>query len=112
MKKNKDSYLKVVEWSKEDHCYVGTAPGLILGGVHGRNEKKVFAELCKVVSEVLSLLQKEGRPLPQATSHKKYSGKILLRLSPSWHKLLTLKAMQKGESINKLISSRLMASKI
>lgn len=112
MKRNKDHYLKIVEWSKEDRCYVGTAPGLILGGVHGRDEKKVFAELCKIVSEAIELLRKEGRPLPRATTRKKYSGKILLRLSPSWHKLLTIKAMQKGESVNKLISSQLIESKI
>jgi len=40
----KDSarYAKIVEWSAEDHCYVGSAPGLILGGCHGDDEKKVF----------------------------------------------------------------------
>ena len=32
----KDSarYAKIVEWSEEDHCYVGSAPGLVLGGCH------------------------------------------------------------------------------
>ena len=40
--KKNDRYLKVVEWSEEDGCYVGTAPGLILGGVHGKDEVKVF----------------------------------------------------------------------
>ena len=25
-------YAKIVEWSAEDNCYVGSAPGLILGG--------------------------------------------------------------------------------
>ena len=40
----KDSarYARIVEWFEEDQCYVGSAPGLILGGCHGR----VFAELC------------------------------------------------------------------
>ena len=33
----KDSarYTKIVEWSDEDACYVGSAPGLILGGCQG-----------------------------------------------------------------------------
>jgi hypothetical protein len=22
-------YVKIVEWSEEDHCYVGSSPGLI-----------------------------------------------------------------------------------
>jgi hypothetical protein len=25
-------YAKIVEWSNEDQCYVGSAPGLIYGG--------------------------------------------------------------------------------
>ena len=33
-----DQYLKIVEWSEEDGCYVGTCPGLMLGGVHGDDE--------------------------------------------------------------------------
>ena len=40
MIKIKNNYLKIVEWSEKDQCFVGTAPGLILGGVHGNNQKK------------------------------------------------------------------------
>ena len=49
----KDSarYTKIVEWSDEDQCYVGSAPGLIFGGCHGPDEKEVFAELCEIVEE-------------------------------------------------------------
>jgi hypothetical protein len=28
-------YAKIVEWSQEDGCYVGSAPGLLYGGVTG-----------------------------------------------------------------------------
>ena len=27
-----DRYLKIVEWSEEDQCYVSTCPGLFYGG--------------------------------------------------------------------------------
>ena len=39
----KDSmhYVKIVEWSDEDQCYVGSCPGLLYGGCHGNNEKEV-----------------------------------------------------------------------
>ena len=37
--KASDDYLKIVEWSEEDQCYVGTVPGLIIGGAHGKNQK-------------------------------------------------------------------------
>lgn len=44
-----DQYVKLVEWSEEDQCYVGTCPGLMLGGIHGRNEAQVYQELCQAV---------------------------------------------------------------
>lgn len=65
----KDSarYVKIVEWSEEDQCYVGSAPGLILGGCHGDDERKVFDELCEIVDEVIEMLKAEGKPLPPPT---------------------------------------------
>jgi hypothetical protein len=63
IKKISDNYLKVVEWSEEDQCYVGTAPGLLFGGVHGKDEEKVFKELCVVVEEKpLPLFVKKANP--------------------------------------------------
>ena len=59
-------YAKIVEWSEEDRCYVGSAPGLIHGGCHGDDERKVFGELCQIVEEAVALCQLEGRPLPPA----------------------------------------------
>ena len=106
-KKISDNYLKIVEWSEDDQCYVGTAPGLIIGGVHGRNQKKVFDDLCDAVEEAIQILRKEGRPLPVATANKKYSGKIALRIPSQLHKTLAIKAFQEGESVNKLIQQRL-----
>lgn len=108
MKKPSDRYLKIVEWSDEDQCYVGTAPEVIIGGVHGKDQKKVFRELCSLVDEAANLLKKEGRSLPPALAHKKYSGKILLRIPSPLHKTLALQALQRGESVNKIIQSRLM----
>lgn len=107
MRQTSDDYLKIVEWSEEDRCYVGMAPGLIIGGVHGRNQKKVFDGLCEAVEEAIQILQKEGKPLPAATANKKYSGKIALRIPPQLHKTLVAKAFQSGESVNKLIQHEL-----
>jgi predicted RNase H-like HicB family nuclease len=66
----KDSarYVKIVEWSDEDQCYVGSAPGLIFGGCHGDDEKQVFDELCRIVEEAIELYRADGRPLPRPTS--------------------------------------------
>ena len=58
----KDSarYAKIVEWSEEDQCYVGSSPGLVFGGCHGPDEKAVFDEFCEIVEEAVSLYRKEG----------------------------------------------------
>ncbi len=106
-KKVSDNYLKMVEWSEEDQCYVGVAPGLFIGGVHGKNQDKVFKELCEVVEETIQIMQKEGRPLPKETAGKSYSGNIALRLSPELHKALAVKALKERESVNQFIVHRL-----
>ena len=66
----KDSarYVKIVEWSEEDGCYVGSCPGLLFGGCHGDDERAVFAELCVIVEETIDLYRADGKPLPPPTA--------------------------------------------
>lgn len=104
-----NNYLKIVEWSEEDQCYIGTSPGLFIGGVHGKNETKVFNDLCEAVEETISILERDGRPLPKNTANKSYSGKIALRIPSGLHKSLAIRSLQTGESINKLIQHKLEA---
>lgn len=54
-------YVKIVEWSEEDNCYVGSAPGLILGGCHGDDERTVFTELRQIVEEAIALYEQDGK---------------------------------------------------
>ena len=74
----KDSarYVKIVAWSEEDQCYVGSAPGLILGGCHGDDERQVFAELCQIVEEAIDLYKQDGRPLPPVTSGRDLADRL------------------------------------
>jgi predicted RNase H-like HicB family nuclease len=67
-------YAKVVEWSDDDQCYIGSAPGLVIGGCHGDNEIKVFEELCQIVEEVVEIYRQDGTPLPPATAGATLSG--------------------------------------
>jgi predicted RNase H-like HicB family nuclease len=75
----KDSarYVKIVEWSDEDHCFVGSCPGLLYGGCHGDDEQAVFAELCEIVDEAIELYEREGRELPPPTAGRDYANKML-----------------------------------
>jgi len=74
----KDSarYVKIVEWSEEDQCYVGSSPGLIYGGCHGDDEKGVFDELCRIVEEAIALYKADGKPLPPPTSGRDFANKM------------------------------------
>jgi predicted RNase H-like HicB family nuclease len=70
-------YVKIVEWSEEDQCYVGSAPGLVYGGCHGDDEREVFAELCQIVEEAIQAYKNDNKPLPPATSGHDYANKLL-----------------------------------
>ena len=61
-------YIKIVECSDEDGCYVGSSQGLFYGGCYGDDEQQVFAELCQIVEETIELYHKEGKPLPTPTA--------------------------------------------
>ena len=98
--KASDRYLKIVEWSDEDQCYIGRAPGLTLGGVHGEDEAKVYNELCHVVEEWIALYEKDGHILPPATAARHYSGKFNLRVGEDLHEILNIESLKVGESLN------------
>jgi predicted RNase H-like HicB family nuclease len=74
--KESANYAKIVEWSQEDQCFVGSAPGLLYGGCHGDDEQAVFAELCRIVDEIIELYHQEGKPLPPPTSGRDFANQM------------------------------------
>ncbi|MGH8023647.1 MAG: toxin-antitoxin system HicB family antitoxin, partial [Limisphaerales bacterium] len=89
-----------VEWSDEDQCFIGRCPEMMMGGVHGHDEAKVYAELCQAVEEMIKLIHADGHELPEPLAAKKFSGKFILRIEPSLHRRLAAKALAAGESLN------------
>ena len=100
--KERDRYIKIVEWSEEDQCYVGAVPGWLGKCCHGSDEMKVYQDLCKIVDEWIETYKKEGRPLPPPTN-KKYSGKFVLRAGSELHQALAIRALNQGESLNSYV---------
>jgi predicted HicB family RNase H-like nuclease len=94
-------YTKLVEWSDEDGCFVGSAPPLIGPCCHGNDEAKVYADLCQIVEEWIELLEGDGTTLPKPLGKASdFSGKFVLRVEPAIHRRLAAKALAAGESLN------------
>jgi predicted HicB family RNase H-like nuclease len=104
-------YLKIVECDDDDQCYVGSAPPLIGQSGHGKTESNVIKQLQAIVEEWVELLLVDGKPLPEGTADRRFSGKFVVRLSPEIHRKAALKAMARGESLNEFVSETLARSK-
>ena len=78
--------------------------------MHGSDKAKVYAELCQAVEEVIDLLEREGHRLPPVSTKKQFNGKILLRLDPAVHQRLALQAKAGGESLNALVTRKLVTT--
>ena len=67
-----DRYLKIVEWSEDDGCFIGSCPELFFGGCHGADPKSVFAELCEIIEETVALYEQDDKPLPEPMSGREF----------------------------------------
>ena len=67
-----DRYVKLIEWSEEDGCFIGSCPELFCGGCHGADAKRVLAELCDIVDETIGLYERDGKPLPAPMSGREF----------------------------------------
>ena len=100
-------YPKFVEWSEEDQCFIGRCPMLFDGAIHGADEPKVYKELCDTAEEWITILQDDRTPLPNPKRKSTYSGKFMVRIDPTLHQRLALKAVAEGESLNALVAKAL-----
>lgn len=70
-------YVKIVEWSEEDQCFIGQCPGIIGPCCHGANEAQVYAEVCRIADEWIELLKQDGKPLPVPTIGRNITARLL-----------------------------------
>ena len=100
-------YLRIVEWSPEDGCFVGSAPPLIGRCCHGRTEASVLKTLKRIVEEWIRLRDTADIALPAPEGSGQYSGRFLLRVPAPVHQALALKARAAGKSLNSYCAERL-----
>lgn len=104
------AYMKVVEWSEEDRCYIGSAPPLIGQCCHGDSEEDVYRQLAAIVDEWVEQLERDGKPLPDSSANKDYSGKFIVRVSPEIHKAVAIRASLEHQSLNAYVENVLRAA--
>ena len=68
--KEADKYVKLVEWSDQNQCFIGSCPQLFYGGCHGNEPRAVFDELCQIVEEMIEIYKQDGKTLPPPLSGK------------------------------------------
>ena len=67
-----DRYLKLVEWSEQDQCFIGSCPELFFGGCHGNDPRVVFDELCQIVDETVELYERDRKALPAPWANRDF----------------------------------------
>ena len=63
-------YVKIVEWSDEDECFIGYCPGIIGPCCHGPDGIEVYQQLCEIVDEWIEILHRDNETLPPPTIGK------------------------------------------
>lgn len=61
-------YVKIVEGSDEDQCFIGYCPGIIGPCYHGDDEVEVYRELCEIAEKWIAIAHKKTRHSPRQLS--------------------------------------------
>lgn len=101
------TYPRVIEWSAEDKCFVGSAPPLVGQCCHGNTTAEVAAQLDAIVADLVEDVIDGKMPAPALPEGKTYSGKFVVRISPELHQRAALQAAARGESLNQFVAEAL-----
>ena len=88
--KKKNHYLKIIEWSQEDQCYIGSIPGWIGKCCHGDNKKEVYKRLYQILDEWIKIYEDDNIPLPANLSETNYSENIRLKIDDGLNQELAI----------------------
>jgi len=101
-------YSYRITWSEEDQEFVGLCAEFPSLSWLAQTEDAAFKGIRKLVEDVVQDMQKNGEPLPEPLSIKKFSGKLILRIPPELHRELTIQATEAHMSLNRHILSKLI----
>ncbi len=89
-------YIGTVEYSEEDQCLFGTITGIRdIISYEGKSVSDIRTAFEEAVDDYLEHCAATGKE-----PNKPYSGKFVLRIDPSLHARLAVKAQASGKSLN------------
>jgi len=100
-------YRLEIIWSPEDEAYIVNVPELPGCMTHGSTMEEAVKMAAEAIELYIETLKKRKEPIPPPLSEKKFSGKIPLRIEPTLHRNLAVKAELEGMSLNKFIEVKL-----
>lgn len=103
-------YTYRVVWSEEDNEFVGTVAEFPSLSWLEESQADALSGITNLVSEVLEDMDKSGETPPLPLSERNFSGKFMVRTSPSVHRRLAVEAHEQGVSLNMLINQKLSSS--
>ena len=105
---NNDFFTYRITWSEEDKEYVGLCLEFPSLSWLAKTQEAALAGIRKVVASAVADMKKNGETPPVPLASRFYSGKFVVRVPPSVHRNLVIKAAEEGVSLNRLISARLL----
>jgi predicted HicB family RNase H-like nuclease len=105
-----EHYTYRVSWSEEDREYVATC--VEFPSLSWLNESRGAAldGIVALVADVVRDMTKNQEAIPEPLADRKFSGKFLVRTSPSLHARLIKEAAEQHISLNQLALQKLASS--
>lgn len=100
-------YTYRVVWSEEDNEFVGTVAEFPSLSWLEEDQADALSGITNLVSEILEDMEKSGETPPLPLSERNFSGKFMVRTSPTVHRRLAVEAHEQGVSLNMLINQKL-----
>ena len=107
MTQRHDRYTYRITWSESDQEHVGLCLEFPSLSWLAKTPEEALRGIRKVVSEVVSDMERNGETPPTPISSRSFSGKFVVRVPPEVHRELTMKAAEDKISLNRLINAKL-----
>jgi len=101
-----------IHWSDEDDAWLAACPDLPGCITHGETEEEALEHAKEARESYLESLDDRGISKLKGVLNKKYSGKVPLRIDPSLHRELAIRAKLKDKSLNQLVEETLRKSAV